>query len=40
LVFIDLRCEGEILQIQIDKKSDINLDEITRWADESVIKVE
>lgn len=40
LVFIDLRCEGEILQIQIDKKSDINLEEITRWADESVIKVE
>ena len=40
LVFIDLRCKGEILQIQIDKKSDINLDEITRWADESVIKVE
>lgn len=40
LVFIDLRCEWEVLQVQIDRKSNIDLDQITQWANESVISVE
>lgn len=39
LIFIDLRCEGEVLQIQIDRKSPIDIDEITRRGMESVISV-
>jgi len=39
LVFIDLRSESEILQIQLDRSSSLDIDTIVQRANESVISV-